>query len=438
LEESKNQSMNAGREFATSIFLASSSSGLAKIINLISLLVLARLLNPSSFGLVAIALLFINSLSLLSNFGFRSALIQKQDRIETAANAVFFITPLINILLYIVAFSFSGMVGNFFNNDQVPLIIKILSLSMILQSFAVVQSSLLEKKLDYKKLMIPETFASLAYLLVTVVLAILGFGVWSLVIGQLARNGTSGFLLWRVSQWRPSNFKINWEVTKQLSNYGKHIVLLGIISFIIKNLDNAVIAKYLTPTDLGYYTMAYTLGNLLPLFIKNTLSRVVFPLYSSLNQELVSFKEKFLLINRTNMIFCVWVTILLIAVFPKVILYCLGQKWSSILPMIQVLAIFGFQRSIGSVISAALNALGKPQYQREPMIINSLIFIPLVIPVTIKFGALGVAYLATISIIPGFLWTMFRTFKLVGIKKKEYLPFDNFFRSYVHFRKRSF
>lgn len=418
--------VNTRAQFLSSIFWASSTSGLAKVLNLISLLVLARLLDPHSFGLVAIALLIIGGFDMLANLGLGSALIQKKDPTDEDANAIFILSPIASVFLYAAAFIFSDSAGRFFNSGEIPLIIKILSLMLIIQSLASVQSALLEKRLAYKKRFIPDSISNLSYLLVAVSMALLGFGVWSLVIGSLVRCAVNTLLLWWVLPWRPS-LTFDLASAKGLLNYGKHIVLLGVISFLFRNIDNAVIAKYLTPTYLGYYTLAYTLANILPQIAKMTIGRIVFPLYSQLRQDMDAFKNAFLPINQVNMIFSVGFTILLVASIPAIVAVFLGEKWGTIRPLVQILAFLGLQRAIASVGTPALNAFGVPQRQRGPMILNFLLFVALVIPVAIKFGVLGVAYLATIGAIPGFLWAMVRTFRLVGIKEELKRFFHPFF-----------
>ncbi len=413
----KNKPMEVKKEFLTGLFWASSGSGLAKIINLFTLIVLARLLNPDIFGLIAIALLITNTLGIFSDYGLGAALIQKEKITEKDNDTVLLTTPIINIFIYAIAYLLAVPAGSFFGNGDVVLIIKILSLILIIQSLGMVPLALLQKELKYKKILITDISASIVYFLVAVGFAYNGKGVWSLVFGQLARYSTQLIVVWLVSDWKPG-WRFHRDSLKSLYGFGKHIVLLGIISFIVKNLDNAVIAKFLTPRDLGLYTMAYTIGNILPMFIKSTIGRIAFPVYSKWDKDKNDFKRRFLLINKFNLIFCLWITLLLITTSSFLIPLLLGGKWTASVVMIQALAFFGFQRSVGSVCAPALNAIGVPQAQREPMILNSLIFVPLIIPIVKFFGVEGAAVLATISIIPGFIWTVYRTFKLLGLKSE--------------------
>ncbi len=165
--------------------------------------------------------------------------------------------------------------------------------------------------------------------------------------------------------------------------------------------------------------MAYSIGgNVVPQVVKMTIGKIAFPIYSLWNEDQSNFKRRFILLNRFNLIFCIWTTLILITTSSIFVPMFLGGKWGGTILLIQFLALFGLQRGIASVCAPALNAIGVPQAQREPMLLNSLIFVPLVIPAAKLFGVKGVAVLATISIIPGFIWTIQRTFKLLGLQEE--------------------
>jgi O-antigen/teichoic acid export membrane protein len=410
--------MGEKKQFVESLFWASSGSILAKLIDFVTLIALARLLDPTTFGLIAIALLVTNALNLFSDLGLGTALIQKRRATEEDNNTVFLATPILNIFIYAIAYVMAKQAGVFFNNGDVALIIKVLSLILIIQSLGTVPSALLQKGLKYKSLLIVDVTASATYLIVAVGLAYDGKGVWSIVIGQLARYSTHVVALWFVSGWSPG-WSFQKDSFRSLYRFGKHIVILSVISFVFKNIDNAVIAKFLTPKDLGLYTMAYTIGgNIIPQVVKMTIGKIAFPIYSLWNEDPSIFKRRFILINRFNLIFCIWATLILITTSSIFVPMFLGEKWAGTILLIQFLALFGLQRGIASVCAPALNAAGVPQAQREPMLLNSLIFVPLVIPAAKFFGVKGVALLATISIIPGFVWTIQRTFKLLNLQEE--------------------
>ncbi|MBI5115647.1 lipopolysaccharide biosynthesis protein [Candidatus Poribacteria bacterium] len=404
-----------GIRFGNSVFWASSSSALAKVVDVLALFLLTRLLEPESFGLVAMALLVINGLEILLDFGVGQALVHKSTIDDEAAETALRIIPAVGLVLYVASFLVSRAAASFFNSPELTNVIRALSFVLVLQSLGAVPNALLERKLMYRNMVAAEALSSLCYLLVSASLAYMGWTVWSLVWGKLARGFVRCVVMWLSAGWRPAG-KFNSKAAKELYSFGRHIVVLGLLSFILKNLDNAVIGRYLSPADLGLYTVAYSVGNFLPTFVKMTLGRVAFPYYSRVRENPEDLREKFLTINRANVILCVWVTLMLAGVFPLVAGEILGSRWGEVGPLVQILAFFGLQRSIASVGAPILNALGVPQAQREPMLLNALIFVPLAVPAAKMGGARAIAILATVSIIPGFIWTMRRVFSLLRIR----------------------
>lgn len=410
----KVEPQRGGIRLGNSVLWASSASVLAKAIDLASLFLLARLLDPESFGLVAMALLVINALELLMDFGLGQALVQRGNMDNNAAETTLYIVPATGIVLFAVAFFLAGPTAAFFRSPELTNIIRALSLVLVVQSIGAVPGAILERRLLYRRMTIAESLSSLCYLTVAASLAYAGWGVWSLVYGKLARSFVKSAIMWTVAGWKPAG-RFNLVAAKELYRFGRHIVVLGIISFALKNLDNAIIGRYLDPVQLGLYSVAYAIGNLLPTFVKMTLGRVTFPYYSRMRENPDELREKFLTINKANVVLCVWLTLMLAGAFPSVAGSILGDQWKEIGPLIQILAFFGLQRSIGSVCAPALNALGVPQAQREPMLLNAAIFVPLAIPAAKVGGAPAMALLVTVSIVPGFIWTLRRTFALLEI-----------------------
>ncbi len=404
-----------GIRFGSSVFWASSASVAAKAIDVLALFLLTRLLDPASFGLVAMALIVINALEILLDFGLGQALVQKSSIDNGAAETALVIIPATGVALFLVSFLVSGVTASFFNSPGLAGVIRVLSFVLILESLSAVPSSLLERKLMYKNMIAAEALGSLCYLIVSALLAYAGWSVWSLVYGKLARSFVRCAVLWLSSGWKPAG-RFNAGAAKELYRFGRHIVVLGIIAFVIRNFDNAVIGKYLSAADLGLYTVAYSIGNFLPTFVKMTLGRVAFPYYSRVRENPEELRDKFLKISRANVVLCVWLTLMLAVVFPPVAGAILGSRWREVGPLVQTLAFFGLQRSIASVSAPVLNAMGVPQAQREPMLLNASIFVPLAIPAAKMGGAQAIALLVTASIIPGFLWTLRRIFSLLEIQ----------------------
>ncbi len=394
--------MTTEKGLLTPLFWASSGGVLAKAMDALSLVVLARILGPEIFGLMAAALLAVHLIGLLTDLGFQSALIQRRDRVEAAAFTALVVTLPLSLALAGLAFGLAGPMASLFDDPRLRPVIMVLSLVLILQAVAVVPSALLQKNMEYKKRMLPDVGAAVAYFLTALTLALSGWGVWSLVGGYLLRTAVSGVLLWRA--WgRAIRGRPERALARELWVYGRHILLLGVLSFSIKNLDNFAVAKFLTTQDLGFYAIAFTVGNFLPTIVKMSLARVVFPFYAKLRENREEFQSRFLMINQINLAFAVFATILLIAAAPTLIPLIWGEGWRPVVPLVQVLSLYGFQRAVSAVSIPALNALGVPQANREPVLSQALLMILLLYPAAAFFGVQGVAWVAMISVMPGFV-----------------------------------
>lgn len=198
--------MTLAKKAAYGIAWVTLSSTLIRVFNFVTKIILARLLAPADFGLIAIGLLAINSMGLLRELGFGAALIYKKDDSDhTATNTAFVLLPIVASVFFVLAYLSAPYVAMFFDNVAVEPIVRVLALTFIISSFGTVPPMLLEKELEFKKKVLPETVPVAGYACVTIGLALHGYGAWSMVYGQI-----TSAVLRAVSDWRPT-FKFDWR-----------------------------------------------------------------------------------------------------------------------------------------------------------------------------------------------------------------------------------
>ena len=195
------------------------SFGGSKLLTLGTLSVLAHLLSPEIFGLVALATLTMDYLSIISDLGFGAALIQKKGSVDGHANTAFSINILANASLTILIFLIAPLAAIFFREPTLTPVLRWLSIMFTIKSFGTIQNVLLERELNFKKRMVADLGNAVVKALVSISLAWLGYGVWSLVAGQLAGAMVASISLWNLSPWKP---KLEWETkaAKQMFSYG--------------------------------------------------------------------------------------------------------------------------------------------------------------------------------------------------------------------------
>jgi len=422
--------MSLAKKAAHGIAWVTLSTILIRIFSFITKIVLARLLDPADFGLLAIGLLAINTMGLFRELGFGAALIyKKDDSNHTAANTAFLLLPVVATILFALAYLSAPYAAVFFNTATVEPIIRILSLTFIISSFGTVPSMLLEKELEFKKKVIPEVVPVAGYACMTIWLALHGYGVWSLVYGQITSAVLVVVLIWMVSDWRPT-FSFDKEVAKGLFGYGKHILGASVVIFLITNIDNAVIGKMLGMEALGFYMIAYTISNLPATQITHLVGRVMFPTYSKLQDDRDTLRRAYLKTLKYVSMLTIPAAFGIFVIAPDFVNVVLGEKWMPAVPALQVLCVFGIIRSIAATFGPIFQATGNPKILRDISLLKLVLLLILIFPLTDMYGILGTALATTLPTLLTASLQMWYVAKIINQKifsvfKVLLLPFFN-------------
>lgn len=403
-----------------SVFWQSVSSATARLVYLVTTLILAKLLTPKDYGLIAIAWLVINTLALFRDAGVGKALIQRQTLVKEAADTAFVLIPTVCLFLYGLSYFIAPYLGAAFGDGQAESVIKVMSVTVIILSVGTVPSLMLEKELMFKRKIIPEISASFGYALVSISLALFGFGVWSLVFGEITRALFLASLIWFVSSWRPK-FTFSRSLAKEMMGYGIYIIAFSIGTFIFYSIDNAVIGKVLGATLLGYYAFAFSLTNLPATKITDVLSRVIFPAYSKLQGDDQALRDSLLKTLEYVSMVIVPIGFAIFAVGPIFLKAMYGSKWLNAIPLLQVLWFYGLLRSILEITKSVFLATGNPKLFSRITILQLSIILPLIYFAAKHFATMGVAVLMTAAIFIGTLISIRWSSRLVGVKTTQSL-----------------
>ena len=196
---------------------------------------LARLLSPADFGLLAMAFVFISFSQAFMDFGLNSALVQKKNPTEEQYSTIFYIKVFLGCILTLLLISFSGLIGDFYDNPEIAKIGRVLSILFIINGISSVQSVQLKKKLDFRSLTKARIISTMISGIVGVTLALHGFGVWSLVARSILDALMQLALIWSFSSWRPK-FIFNLKSIRGLWNYGYKMFLSGLLNTIYERI----------------------------------------------------------------------------------------------------------------------------------------------------------------------------------------------------------
>lgn len=253
-------------------------------ISFLTTILLARILSPKDFGLIGMLTIFIQLSQSLIEAGFNSALIQKKDPDAEDYSSVFYINLVTSIFLYIVLFFCAPFISNFYQQPILTPLTRVLSLVFVINSFAYVQEARLNKELQFKVLMIIHLPSIFIGGLVSISMALLGFGVWSIVAMQVATRFAYTLQIWIRAKWKPLR-SFNKKKAKDLFSFGGKLMLSGIFTTLYNNIYLVVIGKFYPISSVGYYQNGYTMATTPSNTITSTLNSVTFPAFSSIQDD---------------------------------------------------------------------------------------------------------------------------------------------------------
>jgi O-antigen/teichoic acid export membrane protein len=412
--------MSLKRQVAASFFWVGLSQLAGRLLSFFTYLILAKLLTPSLFGLVGMATLAIAALQFFQDVGFDAALIYKREGVEEASNTAFLVVIAGGSLVCVIAIVAAPLVALFFREPAVTPIVRGLAFSVVIMSFGRVAYILLERELNFQRRIVPELSANVIGSGASIVLALAGCGVWSLVWGQLIRAAVSSGLVWLVTSWRP-RLRFNPQVARELFRYGKHIVASQGLIFLITNVDNAVVGRYAGDTALGLYSFAYNLSNLPATQITGMVNQVMFPAFSRLGSDAAAARARYYL---TTVRYVTWITAPIAAATilfaPRFVYGLYSATWAPAILPLQLLAVYGFIRSVAANMGNIFRSLGKPQwltYIAAWRLTTMLIFL---YPVTKRWGIDGVSALSAIVAVVDFFISAALVSRLVNAPLTAY------------------
>jgi O-antigen/teichoic acid export membrane protein len=362
---------------------------LGKIVVLVTTAILARLLAKSDFGLVAVAVVAINYISVLKDLGLGVALIQRKGNVEEAANTVFTINLFLGLALSAIIIPLAPLVATYFRDPQVIPVLRWMGISFIINALGSVHTNWLVRDLDYRRKLVPELGGALMKGVISIGLAYLGYGVWSLVFGQIAGALASVLLVWMVLPWRP-RLTLDRNVARSLMKFGVSVTLIDVITQITDNLDYVIVGRFFGLVPLSIYTLAYRLPEMLLIGNLWVMGGVVFPAFSSIQDRPEDLRRGFLTSVRVVELFAVPICLGLLLAAEPIVRVVFGDQWLEAIPVLRVLALYAWVYSLGYHVGGLYKAIGRPDILLRLSLLTLVIIIPSLL-IGAQFGIIGVA-----------------------------------------------
>lgn len=381
--------------------------------------ILARLLTPEDFGVVAITSVFTGVIMLFQDLGMGSAIIQRKSINDDYLTTSFTVSLLVGILIALALCAASPFIADFYGVKIIEYILIVSSLGFVLSPFVSIHTSLLTKGLDFRKIAFINILTQALSGGFSIALAFLDYGVWSLVLGRIITQPLLIPVVWHIVKWRP-RFKIVGKCFHDLFGYSSNLLGFNILNYFSRNFDNLIIGKFLGAQPLGYYSVAYNLM-LKPLqLISWSIGKVLFPVFSTIQDDARKTREVYLRIIRTISLVTFPMMTGLIMVSEEFILSVYGPQWRPAIMPLQLLCLVGAVQSVGTTGGVILNSRGRTDITFKLGVFSTGVTLAAFL-IGIKWGLLGliIAYMSVS--VPLFLIGQHYVNKLIDLKMTDFL-----------------
>jgi len=397
---------------------ATKASG--QIIAWVITIIVVRLLSPEDYGLMGMALLFTGVLFLFNEIGLGAAIVQKAELNAEQISDLRWVIFAVNVALFALLLLLAPVVAAYFDEPQLVPIIRILSISFLMNGVGVPSASILQREMAFKEKAAAEVMGNLAAGVSTLTLALLGYGVWGLVVGYLVQRFVTNVFY---CVYRPPVFRLSFSSRNVglFMNFGFHVTASRFLWYVYSSADLAIVGKVLGSIQLGYYSLAIQYSSLpLEKFV-TILNEIAFPSFSLVQSDTATLQRHYLkLVNFVALVtFPMFIGLCLVADSAVVVL--LGARWLPVVFPLKLLCIVSCFRAIETINAPVTFARGRPQ-----VVLGNTVIGALVLPVSLYVGAryggidgVAIAWLITRPIL--FAVVTSRTLRVVELGFARYL-----------------
>ena len=389
------------------------------IIYIVTGVFLGRILSPNDYGLVGALTFFIAISTILVGSGYNRALLNKAEISQVELSTLFFYNVGMGIIIYIILYFCAPLISLFYKQPLLTSLSRVLFLTIIFNSLLIINAALLSKKMDLNSLARANLYALFPASLISIFMAINGFGVWSLVVQTVLFNFFKVITLAYFSKWRPS-FKYNNQILKELFPFSSKFMLTNLITTIFNNIYYIIIGRYYTIGLLGFYTQANKYQDIPTGLINNTFRAVSMPILSEINQDKDRLKRVLSKLIQTIAFIGFPVMLGMILVAKPLFIVLITEKWLASVPVFQILCVSGLFVMFSSVFEESILSRGKSGQLLVVEILKKVALIALIF-ITLRYGLIGLAIGWAISSLISLSLSIYLTTSIVGYKLQHFL-----------------
>lgn len=390
-----------------------------QLITFVTSIILARVLAPAEFGLIAMISLFMSLGHALMDTGLTSSLIRTQDADHKDYSTVFFINLVGSIIIYIILFFSAPLIAAFYEQPILTQIIRVYTISFVIDAFSSVQKTRLTKAMNFKTEMTIQVPSIIIGGILGITLAYLGWGVWSLIYMYLFQSLLSTIQLWIVSGWKPE-LRFYKDRYKYHFSFGWKMTASGLLETLYQNLYILIIGKAFSATQLGYYSRAFSLRQLPISNLSKALNKVSYPMFSSINHDEKKLKTAYQKLMQQLLFWLCPILIFAVVYAEPFIRFLLTEKWLPAVPYFQILALAGIMYPINFYNTNILKVKGRSDLHMRLQIIKKSYAIISVLCI-IPYGIMALLYFQLVSSIIDFFINTFYSGRMINYPVSEQL-----------------
>lgn len=367
----------------------------AQLVSFVVSIVLARLLEPSVYGTVALVTVFTTILQVFIDSGLGTALIQKKNADDLDYSSVFYFNFVVCIILYLGMFIAAPYIAKFYGNMSLIPVIRVISLTLIISGVKNIQQAYVSSNMLFKRFFFSTIGGTIVSAFVGIFMAYIGMGVWALVAQQLSNAMIDTMILWITVKWRPKAV-FSWERLKSLLAYGWKLLVAVLLDTVYNNLRNLVIGRMYSSADLAFYNQGDKFPKIIVTNINTSIDSVLLPTMSSEQDNKARVKEMTRRAIKTSTYIMAPLMMGLAFCAKTVVELVLTQKWLPCVPFLQIFCITYMFYPVHTANLNAIKAMGRSDIFLKLEIIKKIVGMSLLLS-TMWFGVMAMAYSLLVS-----------------------------------------
>ena len=367
----------------------------AQMVSLVVSIVLARLLAPEDYGVIALVTVFTTIMQVFVDSGLGTALIQKKNADDLDFSSVFYFNFAVCLVLYAVMFAAAPFIARFYNNAALTPLVRVISLTIVISGVKGIQQSYVSRNMLFKRFFYATLGGTIFSAFLGIGLAYAGFGVWALVAQQLSNAAIDTLILWLTVPWRPKKM-FSWDRLKGLLSYGWKLLASGLLDRVYSSLRSLIIGKMYSPADLAFYERGNQFPDVIITNINTSIDSVLLPTMASSQDDRATVKSMTRRAIKTSTYIMAPLMMGLAFCAEPIVRLVLTEKWLPCVPFLRIFCITYMFYPIHTANLNAIKALGRSDLFFKLEIVKKIVGLTILLSV-MWFGVMAMAYSLLLS-----------------------------------------